>query len=224
MQRAEDTVLGKDSTRVFVPLATILILVVCALCSKTTALTVQQSGKPGESAHDHLFREQSREPEGAAVNVIPDVEVVDQDGKPLHFYTDLIKGKSVVVNFMFTSCRLVCPLQGANFSKLQVALGDRLDKEVTLVSVTIDPVRDTPQRLKSWGEKFGAKPGWTLVTGNRASMDRLLVALTGNASGLSEHPGIAFVGNYDRGVWIRMDALDDPARLIKALDAGLRQK
>ena len=112
-------------------------------------------------------------------------------------------------------------MQGSNFSKLQAALGDRLGKDVSLISVSIDPLTDTPQRLKSWGEKFGARPGWTLVTGGKAEMDRLLRALTGDASGVSEHSAVVFVGDYDRGVWVRADGLDDPARLIKTLDAAL---
>jgi len=152
---------------------------------------------------------------------IPDVAALDQDGKPLRFYSDLIKGKAVMLNFVFTSCTYVCPMQGASFSKLQAALGDRLGKDVSLISVSIDPLTDTPQRLKSWGARFGARPGWTLVTGSEAEMDRLLRALTGDPAGVSEHSAAVFIGDYDRGVWVRADGLDDPARLIQTLDNAL---
>jgi protein SCO1/2 len=154
---------------------------------------------------------------------IPDVSALDQNGRPLRFYSDLIKGRAVMLNFIFTSCTYVCPLQGANFSKLQAALGDRLGKDVSLISVSIDPLTDTPRRLKSWGAKFGARPGWTLVTGSKAEMDRLLRALTGDPSGVSEHSSVVFIGDYDRGVWVRADGLDDPARLIQTLDTTLRK-
>lgn len=152
---------------------------------------------------------------------IPDVAALDQDGKPLRFYSDLIKGKKVMLNFVFTTCTYVCPMQGASFSKLQAALGDRLGKDVSLISVSIDPLTDTPQRLKSWGAKFGARPGWTLVTGSKAEMDKLLRALTGSPSGMSEHSAVVLIGDYDRGVWVRADGLDDPARLIQTLENAL---
>lgn len=160
---------------------------------------------------------------GRHAPAIPDVAALDQNGKPLRFYSDLIKGKAVMLNFVFTSCTYVCPMQGANFSKLQAALGDRLGKDVSLISVSIDPLTDTPQRLKSWGARFGARPGWTLVTGSKAEMDRLLRALTGDPSGVSEHSAVVLIGNYDRGVWVRADGLDDPARLIQTLDNALHK-
>lgn len=172
------------------------------------------AGRVDSSADEHAR---------SASSSIPDAEVVDQNGKPLRFYSDLIKGKTVILNFMFTSCTYLCPMQGANFSRIQAALGERLSKDVTLVSVTVDPVTDTPERLKSWGQRFGAKSGWTFVTGAKPEMDKLLRALTGDPSGLKEHSAIAFIGNYDRGVWIRADALDSPARLLDALDNALRR-
>jgi protein SCO1 len=161
------------------------------------------------------------EAKGLSAPAIPDVEAFDQDGKPLRFYTDLIKGKTVMLNFVFTSCTYVCRMQGANFSRLQAALGRRLGADISLVSVSLDPQRDTPERLKSWGAKYGARPGWTMVTGAKPEMDRLLRALTGDASGVTEHSSVLFMGDYERGIWIRADSLDDPARLIQTLDAAL---
>lgn len=206
--------------------SSILVLLFCAAGSTATAQIGQQAAKQESTLgrDDSSANERARNSGGLGSSSIPDVEVVDQNGKPLHFYGDLIKGKSVIVNFIFTSCTYICPMQGANFSRIQAALGDRLSKEVTLVSVTVDPVTDTPERLKAWGQRFGARAGWTFVTGTKSEMDKLLRALTGDPSGFKEHSAIAFIGNYDRGVWIRTDALDDPARLINALDSALHQK
>ena len=206
--------------------SSILILLSCFPGSSATAQTGQQATKKESMLgnDDSAASEHARNAGGVIHSSIPDAEVVDQNGKPLHFYSDLIKGKSVIVNFMFTSCTYICPMQGANFSRIQAALGDRLGKDVTLVSVTVDPVTDTPERLKAWGQRFGARAGWTLVTGTKAEMDKLLRALTGDPSGFKEHSAVAYIGNYDRGVWIRADALDAPARLINTLDNALRQK
>jgi protein SCO1/2 len=145
---------------------------------------------------------------------IPDIEVVDQNGKKFRFYTDLIKGKVVVVNFIFTNCTFVCPMQGSNFAKLQAALGERLGRDVHLVSVSVDPATDTPERLKAWGAKFGAKPGWTLVTGERASMDKLLRTLTGDATRPVEHSPVVLLGDFDKSGWVRAYGLGEPERYL----------
>jgi cytochrome oxidase Cu insertion factor (SCO1/SenC/PrrC family) len=81
---------------------------------------------------------------------IPDVNVLDQDGRKQQFYTDLVKDKTVVVNFVFTSCKAMCPLLGANFSKLQSALGERLGQDVFLISVSTDPETESPEKMKAW--------------------------------------------------------------------------
>lgn len=194
--------------------------VLCALCCLLPAARDRPAGAQTAAPP----REQTKpatEAKGLGRPAVPDVEAQDQDGRPLRFYTDLIKGRTVMLNFVFTSCTYICRLQGASFSKLQAALGDRLGKDVTLISVSLDPVRDTPERLKSWGARYGARPGWTFVTGGKAEMDKLLRALTGDPSGVTEHSAVVLIGNYDRGVWIRGDGLDDPARLIQSLDRAL---
>lgn len=205
--------------------AVVTLFSILVLFSSATAQAGQHPAKQESMAGGDVSAATEHSRNAGAVNdSIPDVKVVDQNGKPLHFYSDLIKGKSVIVHFIFTSCTYICPMQGANFSRIQTALGDRLGKDVTLVSVTVDPVTDTPERLKAWGQRFGARSGWTFVTGTKAEMDKLLRALTGDPSGFKEHSAAAFIGNYDLGVWIRADALDAPARLINALDEAVRQK
>jgi protein SCO1 len=111
---------------------------------------------------------------------IPDVALLDQDGREVRFYSDLVRGKVVAINFVFTSCRASCPLLGAGFAKLQERLGDRLGRDCSLISVSVDPAVDRPERLKEWARTYGARPGWTLVTapeGAKPDLDRLLKAL-----------------------------------------------
>jgi protein SCO1/2 len=151
----------------------------------------------------------------AAKPSIPDVEVVDQNGRKSRFYTDLVKGKMVIINFVFTSCTYVCQMQGANFARLQTALGDRLGRDIHLISVSTDPLVDTPERLKAWGEKFGAKPGWTLVTGGKDEMDKLLTSLTGDAARRGEHSPVALLGDFERGAWVRAYGLAEPERYLQ---------
>lgn len=146
---------------------------------------------------------------------IPDVEVLDQDGRRLHFYTDLIRGKAVVINFVYTSCTALCPMLGSHFAKLQAALKGR---DVFLISVSTDPETDTPERLKAWGERFGAQPGWTLVTGEKEPMDELLRGLTGGPPRQGDHAPAVWIGNDETGAWIREFGLADPGRYIEILE------
>jgi len=153
---------------------------------------------------------------------IPDVTLLDQTGKGVRFYSDLVHGKVVVVQFIFTSCNLICPMLGSSFSRLQAALGGRLGKEVYLISITTDPTNDTPARLDAWGARFGARPGWTLVTGGADQIDRLLIALTGSAAGLTEHSPAILIINDRNGAWIREYGLGDARKLIDEIDEAAR--
>jgi protein SCO1/2 len=174
---------------------------------------------PGGAAHRHEMPAAEAPPKGNAATAakpsIPDVEVVDQDGRKSRFYTDLVKGKMVIINFVFTSCTYVCPMQGANFARLQTALGDRLGRDIHLISVSTDPLVDTPERLKAWGERFGAKPGWTLVTGGKDEMDKLLQSLTGDAARRGEHSPVVLLGDFEKGAWVRAYALAEPERYLQ---------
>ena len=108
---------------------------------------------------------------------IPDIELLDQNGRKIHFYTDLVKGKTVVINFIFTTCTTICPPLGATFARVQKELGDKAGRDVRLISISVDPATDTPERLKAWGAKFRAGEGWTFVTGHKPQVDELLRAL-----------------------------------------------
>jgi protein SCO1/2 len=149
---------------------------------------------------------------------VPDVPLVDQDGKPVRFYTDLVKDRVVAVNFVFTSCTTVCPPMGANFAKLRKILSARAGREVQLISVSVDPGTDTPERLKAWGAKFGAGPGWTLVTGDRNQVTLLLKSLGVYTANISDHSPLVLLGDDTRHRWTRAYGLAAPAKLAELID------
>ncbi len=212
--------------------STLRVLLVCgALSQYGTAFPIQQSGEPVSKTETRQEPDQStvyasqgeaeraRKVESHLKITIPNLEVVDQDGNKMHFYADLIRGKVVVINFIYTDCTYVCPMQGAGFSELQSALGDRIGKDVYLISVSTDPVTDTTERLKAWGEKFGARQGWKLVTGEKTQIDKLLLALSGDSARKGEHSAIAIIGSDDKGMWVRTYGLDRPRRMIEIIDS-----
>lgn len=152
-----------------------------------------------------------------SVLAIPDIAVVDQNGKAVQFHRDLVKGKLVAMNFIFTSCTTVCTPMGANFAALQKLLGDRTD--VALISISIDPVNDTPARLKAWSARFQARPGWTLVTGAPRDLERLVKALGVYSGSAFDHSPVAIVGNDSSGRWTRVSGLVPAPKLVTMLDA-----
>ncbi|HEX5736277.1 MAG TPA: SCO family protein [Blastocatellia bacterium] len=150
-------------------------------------------------------------------DAITNVRVVDQDGKRINFYEDLVKGRVVAINFIYTTCTAICPMQGNQFARLQTMLGDRLGKDVMLISISADPEADSAQKLKTWLSHFGSKQGWTFVTGEKSEIDRLSRALTGDQARKGDHSPAMFIGNYDKGVWKRVYGLAEPERLTRLI-------
>jgi protein SCO1 len=146
---------------------------------------------------------------------IPDVELLDQDGRRVHFYSDLVKGRTVAVQFIFTTCTTVCPPLGATFARVQKELGERAGRDVRLISVSVDPATDTPERLKAWGAKFHAAEGWTFVTGAKPQVDELLRALGAATASPAEHSPEILIGNDATGQWTRTYGLARPAAILK---------
>ena len=150
--------------------------------------------------------------------VIPDVKVLDQHGNALNFYTDLIKGKTVAINFIFTNCTTICPPLAATFARLQKEMGDRIGKDVHLISISVDPLTDTPERLKAWGGKFKAGPGWTFVTGEKQEIDKLLNALGASVAKREDHTPTMIIGNDSKGVWTRAYGLAKIPQIMGVID------
>jgi YVTN family beta-propeller protein len=146
--------------------------------------------------------------------MIPDVNVLDQDGNALHFYSDLIKDKTVAINFIFTNCTTICPPLAATFARVQKEMGDKVGKDVHFISISVDPLTDTPERLKAWGAKFKAGPGWTFVTGEKQEMDKLLNALGAAVSKREDHTPAMIIGNDAKGVWTRTYGLAKTGQIV----------
>ncbi len=159
----------------------------------------------------------------AGANAIPqrvtlvDIPLVDQDGRTVMFASELVGRRVAAVEFVFTRCSTTCPLLGIHFQRLQNLLGDRLGSDFALVSVSVDPQFDTPAQMKSWGERFEAKPGWTLATGAKLEVDRLLRALGSFSSGRENHQNAILVIDGATGKALRVDGTATPAAVAKVM-------
>jgi cytochrome oxidase Cu insertion factor (SCO1/SenC/PrrC family)/DNA-binding beta-propeller fold protein YncE len=149
---------------------------------------------------------------------IPDVELLDQNGRKVHFYTDLVKGQTVVINFIFTTCTTICPPLGATFARLQKELGDKVGRDVRFISISVDPATDTPERLKAWGAKFKAGDGWTFVTGDKPKVDELLNALGASSARREDHSPTILIGNDAHGVWTRTYGLSNVSQIVELIN------
>jgi protein SCO1 len=158
----------------------------------------------------------------------PNVALTTQDGKVVHFYDDLIKGKSVAVDLIYTRCSGSCPLETAKLAQVQRLLGDRVGKDVFFYSISIDPDHDTPAVLKAYAEKFHAGPGWLFLTGKEEDVKLVgrklgLTSLTDAANRDGHQPSL-MIGNEPAGQWMRNSAVDNPRFLATTMTSflGLR--
>ncbi|WP_375765777.1 SCO family protein [Archangium gephyra] len=155
---------------------------------------------------------------------IPDELLVDQDGRPVRLYSDLMKGRVVAVNFVFTTCSTICSPMTAVFSRLQKELGERLGKDVYLISISLDPAADTPERLARYAGKFDRREGWTFVTGPSERVKRALTALGGAVATKESHTPVVLLGNEATGEWTRAYGLSAPSQLAEQLEALASKK
>jgi len=142
----------------------------------------------------------------------PNVVLINQDRKKVHFYDDLIKGKLVVIQFMFTNCERFCPMVTPNLVKVQEELRKRAPGEVSMVSITVDPNHDTPEVLKAYAEKFHIQEGWQFLTGRKSDIDRLRreLGLYYPEDKQFEHMNMITIGKEPTGQWLSMRALNKP--------------
>ena len=160
---------------------------------------------------------QAQEP-SAAQKYFSDVELLNQDGPKLRFYSDVLKNKVVIINTFFTTCTSVCPPLNRNFEKLQEALGDRLGKDAFLVSITVDPETDTPTRLKEYGRRFHARDGWIFLTGKKENVDWALYKIGQYVEKKDDHTTIIIIGNESKGLWKKAVGLAKPDELMKIIE------
>lgn len=162
--------------------------------------------------------------ESEAQKYFTDVVLLNQHGEEMRFYSDVLQGKVVVINAFFTTCEGVCPVINGKLAQLQEGLGDRLGSEVFLVSITVDPLADTPAQLQAYAEKVGARPGWIFLTGSKENVDSALSKLGQYVEDKEEHSSIVLVGNEPTGLWKKAFGLGETAELLKIVEDVLHDK
>src|ERR1044071_8807904 len=202
------------------------ILLILSLAVFTTAQAQTPAPKPAAppAPHDHSHMSKDTAETSAAEKYFTDVELLNQNGEKVRFYTDVLKGKTVVVNAFFTTCTSVCPPMNRNMERIQQALGDRVGRDVFLVSITVDPEVDTPARLKDYARKFHAGPGWVFLTGKKENLDWALYKLGQYVEAKDDHTTIFIIGNEPTGLWKKAFGMANVTELVQVVNSVVNDK
>ncbi|MBI2217617.1 MAG: SCO family protein [Candidatus Rokubacteria bacterium] len=191
-------------------------IVFAAALAAQLIVAVVASAQSGSGHHHPAEASAGAEAKSVTVKLL-DLELLDQDGKRVRFKSDVVRDRLVVVNVIYTTCPVVCPILSSVFANLQEPLGERLGKEVVLVSISVDPLNDIPPRLKEYAKRFNARPGWVFLTGSKGNVDEMLRGLNMYAADFSEHTTSMLVGDGREGRWRRLYDVPPPDRVLAEL-------
>ncbi len=158
-------------------------------------------------------------------NRLPDIALIDDTGRSRRFYSDLVKGRKVVINFMYASCSNVCELSSQVMARLQAEIAAR-GEDVALYSISVDPERDSPQNLSEYRGQFTSRPdGWVFLTARTledvTALRRSLGVYEPDEAqdrDITNHTGLLILGNEPAGRWATVPSQVHPVRIRQAID------
>jgi len=154
----------------------------------------------------------------------PNVELTTHEGQHVRFFDDLLKGKVVLINFIYTSCPDACPLETARIAEVYDLLKDRVGKDVHFYSISVDPEVDTPQVLAEYAQRFHVGPGWKFLTGSKADIRLVrekLGMIRAEEQSLADHTLSLMIGNQATGRWMKRSPTENPYMLATQLGSWL---
>ena len=159
---------------------------------------------------------------GANARGIPNVALTDQHGRVVRLYDDVIRGRCVVIQFMYTRCDGVCPAATASLVETQTLLGDQLGKDVFFVSISLDE-QDTAADLAAYAESNGMGAGWTLLAGAKDDVEQVRRALGAYDPDpevdavRSNHSAGLVLGNDPKDRWTMASGLGSASALVRSI-------
>lgn len=154
---------------------------------------------------------------------LPELELTRQDGIKTQLATELNDGRPVILNFIFTSCTAICPLLSGMMSSLQTKLGKELD-QVHMVSISIDPEYDNPERLQAYAAQFKAKSQWQFYSSNQQNLRKVQEAFDAYRGDKMNHTITTYLRVSPNQTWVRLDGFlssDDVHREYQQLKSQL---
>ena len=156
-----------------------------------------------------------------------DLELHTHDERKLRFYSDVLDGRTVLINVIYTHCKDACPLITQKLNEVRALLGEQFGRDVHFVSLTSDPERDSPAALRAFADKQNADlSGWTFLTGPPKNVEHILKKLGQFSQNVEEHSTLLIAGNVKAKRWskIRPDApplaIAERLKLLAATDGS----
>lgn len=149
----------------------------------------------------------------SAARYFAGLDLVDQNGRTVDFYKDVMKDHSLVIHTFYANCTGSCPMTFQTMKALQTSLGKRMENEVRLVSITIEPAEDTPAALKTFAGQLAAQPGWLFLTGSEEQVTAALKRLKLYPEQKAQHGGLLLAGNNRTGLWKKITGLANAGKV-----------
>lgn len=178
---------------------------------------------PASSTNFDVLTSSKADPVLRRKQAFPNIPLVTHEGKAVKFYDDLIKNKTVMINFMYARCGDICPGMTANLRQVQKEFGDRMGKDIFMYSISLEPEHDTPELLKAYAELFHVGPGWAFLTGKKADIELLRKQLGFSFSDpaidkdKAQHIGVVKFGIEALERWGMSPAMGDPKYIAEYL-------
>ena len=188
----------------------LLVLITFSNALADSTLHNQHMASPTDNSTSGVFRSSRLK--------VPDLELLNQEGEKGMFVSGFIGDKLAAITFTYTTCTTACPILDGIFQQVQARLGDRLGKDVIILTLSIDPVTDIPQRLKAHAQKVKAKPGWSFLTGDKKSVNRILKALEVYSTDIFNHPPTVYIVEGQQNLWTRVNGYPSTSKVMKELD------
>lgn len=188
------------------------LVVICFFVCITmgTPARSQQTGSSAEQTPAHKY--------------FTDVELINQDNQKMRLYSDLMKGKTVIINSFFTSDQGSSLPMNRNLKAIQEALGERVGKDVIIFSISVDPTTDTPAQLKEYAKKLGGGTGWYFLTGDKKNVEFALYKFGQYVANKQDHSNIIIIGNEPTGLWKKAFGLANSDNLIRVVWSVVNDK
>jgi cytochrome oxidase Cu insertion factor (SCO1/SenC/PrrC family) len=154
-------------------------------------------------------------------NYFPNCELVTHEGRKVKYFDDLLAGKTVVVNFIYTTCPDACPMATAKLAEVQELFKDRMGKDVHFYSISVDPEVDTPEVLAKYAKRFNAGPGWLFLTGAKSDIREVrkkMGMLRADEENKEQHTLDMLIGNQSTGVWVKRSTMDNPYSIANQIE------